>query len=106
MRTTHRRWPSTSNRFAEPASTSFTEHTRRSATAVLHLLDHAAAERADQRRDGQPVEHVVEEAEDDQPLGVLRTHPATLQVVELVLVDGTDGAGVRALHVVGLDLEV
>src|SRR5947208_5853356 len=106
MRTTHSRWPSTSNRFAEPASTSFTEHTRRSPTAVLDLLDHGAAERTRERRDGQAIEHVVEEPEHDQSLRLRRRHAAALEVVELVLVDGTDGARVRAPHVVGFDLEV
>src|SRR5947208_16512191 len=106
MRTTHSRWPSTSNRFAEPASTSFTEHTRRSPTAVLDLLDHGAAERTRERRDGQAVEHVVEEAEHDQSLRLRRRHAAALEVIELILVDGADGARVRAPHVVGLDLEI
>src|SRR6266511_422773 len=104
MCTTQSRWPSTSKRFAEPGSTSLTEHTRRSPMAVLHLLDHAAPECADQRRDRQSLQHVVEEAQDDQAFGVLRPNAAALEVVELVLVDGADRARVRALHVVGLDL--
>src|SRR5438094_661163 len=82
------------------------EATWRSPTAVLDLLDHGAAERTRERRDGQAVEHVVEEPEHDQSLRLRRRHAAALEVVELVLVDGTDGAGVRAPHVVGLDLEV
>ena len=56
--------------------------------------------------DGQAVEDVVEEPEDDQPLGLCGRDAAALEVVELVVVDRADGARVRALHVVGLDLEV
>ena len=62
----------------------------------------AARERAHR----QPVEHVVEEPEHDEPLGLLGRDAAALEVVELVVVDRADGGRVRALHVVGLDLEV
>ena len=44
--------------------------------------------------------------EHDEPLRFLGRHAAGGEVVELVVVDRTDGARVRALHVVGLDLEV
>ena len=59
-----------------------------------------------ERADREALEHVVEEAEHDQPLGLLGRDAAALEVVELVVVDRPDGGGVRALHVVGLDLEV
>src|SRR5690242_8418224 len=134
-RTTHSRWPSTSKRAAAPTFTSSTEHTltslmtwpqmfserctrhirverseyvglRANSRAVLDLADDVVAEAADERTDGQTVEDVVEEAEDDEALRLGRRDAAALQVVELVLVDRADGAGVRALDVVGLDLEV
>src|SRR6186997_2757702 len=107
MFTTHRRWPSRSKRAAVPAATSSTAHTRTSGTgprdrvAVFELLHHAAAQRRHQRAHRQAIEHVVEEAEDDEALGLLGRHPASGEIVELVLVDGPDGARVGALHVAG-----
>ena len=41
-----------------------------------------------------------------RPLGFLGRHTPALEVVELVIVDRADRGSVRALHVVGLDLEV
>src|SRR4051794_38840025 len=107
MLTTQRRWPSTSKRAAVPAATSSTVHTRTSRTgprdrvAVLELLDDAASQGRHERRHRKAFEHVVEESEHDEPLRFLRRHPAGGEVVQLVVVDRTDGAGVRALHVVG-----
>src|SRR4051812_4310417 len=112
MFTTQSRWPSTSTREAVPGFTSETAQTRTSGTgprdrvAVLDLLDHTPSQRCDERRDREAVEHVVEEPEHHQPFRFLRRHPAGGQVVELVVVDRTYGARVRALHVVGLDLQV
>ena len=58
------------------------------------------------RPTGQLGEHLVEEAEHDEPLGDLGRDAAALEVEALLLVDRPDRAGVAALHVVGLDLEV
>src|SRR5436189_4224501 len=106
MFTTQSRRPSTSKRSAVPGFTSLTAHTRTSRVsrtsrtsrvsdtgtghgiAVLDLLDHAAPEGGDERRQGQLLEHVVEEAEHDEALGFLRGHPAAGEVVELLVVDG------------------
>ena len=51
-------------------------------------------------------QHLVEEAEDDQPLGDVGLDAAALEVEALLLVDRTNGAGVAALDVVGVDLQV
>src|SRR5260370_16834849 len=101
MRTTHRRSPSTSKRLADPASTSLTEHTRSSPMAVLHLLDHAAPERTDQRRDGQAVENIVEEPEHDQSLRLRRRHTTALAGIELALVHPAHAPPPPTPHVLG-----
>ncbi len=59
-----------------------------------------------ERADREPLEHVVEESEHDQSLGLLGRDAARLEVVELLVVDRADRRRVRAAHVVGLDLEV
>src|SRR6516165_7945953 len=100
MRTTHTPTPSTSKRACDPGFTSETEHTRTSGTgprdrvAVFDLLDDAPAERRDERRQRQSLEHVVEEAEHDEPLRLGGRNTACREVVELVVVDGANGAGV------------
>src|SRR5579864_7817164 len=57
------------------------------------------------RRQLDPVEDVLEEAADDQPLGVLTGQAAGHGVEELVAVDLGKRRAVRAAHVVGEDLE-
>src|SRR5512142_3381795 len=108
MRTIESRWPSTSTRVAVPGAISSRLPTRTSATGdePSHLRVDRRAERLDERGHREPVEHVVEEAEHDEPLRVGRRHTASLEVVQLLLVDRADGRRVRATHVVGLDLEV
>src|SRR3954451_13245993 len=107
MRTTHSRCPCTSTRLACSSGTSSTAQTRTSAPMkVPDLLVHRAPQRSGERRHREPSQDVLEEAEDDEPLGVFRAHTAGFEVVELVLVDRPDGRGMRALDVVGLDLEV
>src|SRR5437588_1389525 len=112
MLTTQSRRPSTSKRAAVPGFTSATAQTRTSDTgprdrvSVLDLLDHTAAQGGDERGDREPVEDVVEEAEHDEALRLFGGHATGRQVVELVVVDRAHGAGVRALHVVGFDLDV
>jgi hypothetical protein len=56
--------------------------------------------------DRQCVEHLVEEAGDDEALGARRMQAAALEVEALVFVDRSDGRGVAALDVVVLDLQV
>ena len=73
---------------------------------MFELLDDRAPQPARQRADGEPREHVVEEPEHDQAFGFGRRDAARLEVVELVVVDRSDGRCVRAAHVVGFDLEV
>ena len=55
---------------------------------------------------GHLVEEVVEEAEQDQPIGDLCRHAPTLEVETLLGVDRTDRRGVRAADVVLLDVEI
>ena len=52
-----------------------------------------------------PLDELLEEALDDEPLGVRVVEPVGAQVVELLRVDLGDRGGVRAADVVGLDLE-
>src|SRR3954468_18742083 len=108
MRTTATFWPFTSNARAEPGARSSRAHTRMASpmASVLQLVDDRPPQAARERAYGQALEHVVEEPEHDQALGVLGRDAAALQVVELVVVDRPDGRRVGALHVVGLDLEV
>src|ERR1700726_4462466 len=106
MRTTASRQPSTSTRRAAPGSTSSTAQTRTSAMEPTDLGLDGASQRPRERRDGQPVQDIVEEPEDDEPFGLLGGDAPRFEVVELVVVDGADGAGVGAAGVVGLDLEV
>ena len=73
---------------------------------MLDLLDHAPSKGRHQGGDREPIEHIVEESEDHEPLGLLGGDTTRRQVVQLVLVDRADAARVLALHVVGLDLEV
>src|SRR5262245_46115968 len=109
MLTTQSVWPSASTRPFSPGAMSATAHTRTSGIgarhriAVLDLLEDAAAQRPDERRQRELREHVVEETEHDEPLRLIGGHAAAREVVELLLVDGADGAGMRAAHVVGLD---
>ena len=80
-----------------PASTSLAPrtaagavaHVARASVEVADLLVHRAPQRRRERGDGQAGEHVLEEAEHDQPLGVLGPHAAGLEVVALVVVDRT-----------------
>src|SRR2546423_14346291 len=108
MRTTAIRWPSTSKRCALPGSMSSREHTRISATGAQppDLLVDLGPQRLHEGGYCEPVEHVIEEAEHDEPLRVGRRHTASLEVVELLVVDRTHRRRMRAADVVGLDLEV
>src|SRR3954454_14030178 len=116
MRTTAIRCPSTSKRRAEPGFTSSIEQSRTvlmrlhppalshdrarapcrhlwlapgpsSRPPVFELVDDRGAQPPRERREGQPREDVVEEAEHDQALRLFRRHTAALQVVQLLLVD-------------------
>src|SRR5205814_9201669 len=73
---------------------------------VLELVDHRSPQTTREGADGKSFEHVVEEPEDDQSLGLLGSYAARLEVVELLVVDRSDGRRVRATDVVRLDLEV
>src|SRR5262249_61172758 len=69
---------------------------RRAAVApVLDLLDDRPAQRRGERGHRQAVEHVLEEPEDDEPLGLRRWDAAALEVVALVVVGraGPPGGG-------------
>src|SRR5207247_7876285 len=105
MRTSATLWPSTAKQRAVPGARASRAQTRRGSpmtltrVPVLQLVDHRATEPSRQRADREPLEHVVEEAEHDQPLGVVGRDAAALEVVELVVVDGSDGRRVGTLHV-------
>ncbi len=101
--------PPTSKRRAVPGARSSSEHTRslgHHASLRSSLAAPGATRSGTSARRGQAFEHLVEEAEHDEPLGQLGRHAAALEVEALLLVDRPDGAGVGAAHVVGLDLEV
>src|SRR5271166_2753374 len=53
-----------------------------------------------------PIEHVLEEALDDEARGGLVIEPAAAQIEQLLGVDRADGGAVRAAHVIRLDLEL
>src|SRR5581483_4490254 len=63
------------------------------------------AERLAHRVELDPVEHVLEEAAHDQPLGLGAREPARHQVEELVAVDAPERRAVGAADVVRHDLE-
>src|SRR4029079_5436217 len=113
MRTTATATPSITRRVAVPGARSSraivslatSGHLRQGALEV-ELGRDLAAQLGGQRTDGQLVEHLVEEAEHDEPLGDLGRDAAALEVEALVGVDRSDRRGVAAAHVVGLDLEV
>src|SRR5262245_55005901 len=62
-------------------------------------------ERLAHRLELDPVEHVLEEAAHDQPLGLGPRQPARHQVEELLAVDLAERGAVGAAHVVRHDLE-
>ena len=73
---------------------------------VFELVDDRPPQAARERADREPLEHVVEESEHDQALRLFGRDAARLEVVELLVVDRSDGRRVRAADVVRLDLEV
>ena len=65
----------------------------------------ARRQRLAHRLELDPVEHVLEEAADDQPLGLGAREAAGHRVEELLAVDLAERRAVRAADVVGEDLE-
>src|SRR5262245_39338099 len=113
MRTTAIGMPSMTRRVAVPGtrasraivSLAMSGHLRQRPVEV-ELGRHLSPQLLGERADRQLIEHLVEEAEHDQPLGDLRRDAPALEVEALVGVDRADRRGVTAAHVVGLDLEV
>src|SRR5579862_486337 len=126
MRTSAIRCSPTSNRLASPlASSSRLHSTTRSPIDEVPRHRAVGQRLADERlvgerlpeaqrdlpsqasrggRDRRTPDDVLEEAEDDEPLCPVRWHTPRLEVVELVLVHGTDGRRVAAPDVVLLDV--
>src|SRR4051812_27643012 len=111
MRTSAMRCPLTSKRRAVPGTISSTVASRKDSAIgapplMLQLLDDRVPQPPRQRADGKPGEDVVEEPEHDQSFGFGGRDPTRFEVVELVVVDRSDGRRVRAADVVRFDLEV
>src|SRR4051812_32159549 len=81
---------------------------RRLATSAQDLFEPALKRPGDRLAEGARLETLdggLEEALDDEPLGLLEREPARAQVVQLLGVDLGDRRRMRAAHVVGKDLE-
>src|SRR5260221_10340952 len=75
------------------------------ASALRNTRFERVRERLAHRLELDPVEHVLEEATHDQPLGLRARQTARHQVEELLAIDLAQGRAVGAAHVVGQDLE-
>src|SRR5690606_31845681 len=98
--------PSTSTAFSVPGGISSTAATRTRSDTSANLLRDGVAQLADDLGERKPLQHVAEEAEHDKALRFAPRDAAAHDVEQLLLVELTDGGGVRAAHVVGLDFEV
>src|SRR5687768_13642854 len=98
-------------RLAAPGSISSTEHTRTGSDIARHLLElpgDDVTRRVSHAPHGDGVEHLFEESGDDEPFGYAGRHASTLEIEDVVLVDGPGSGRVAAAADVVLvdDLQV